>query len=286
MSAERSNERHQSKRPKLRALVFTAAVLAATTSVLAAPQPANAHASTTLAERLKSAPVPSLCGHPAGRLVNGTLPGIAPGQGEVSLGNPARIRTGRVKGFGKVVVAVVDCNQGGVAWPQNFVLWTPKLKVITGRSLMDFTHGGREYVHGLRIRRGKLTINVAGITAEDEPFCCGTGMARITARGKNGRLKASTQHFRERTAARSFVKHVNNRRWVKARKLGTSGAVTFFKARRSQGRMSVATCFSNPNPPEPGIARSCYVTFGDGTAGLLNLSVPKFGRWRVVSGQW
>lgn len=78
-------------------------------------------------EVLLSAPVPSACEHPAGRLVNGELPGIPANRGLVQLdgvGTVEGVVTEPTTMAGEAgVLAVLNCSQGGVSWPQVLVLY-------------------------------------------------------------------------------------------------------------------------------------------------------------------
>ena len=78
-------------------------------------------------EELESAPVPSACGHPAGTLVYGELPLVPDGTGGVWLsrdeeGLPRHLET-TLAGTGPELLVLLDCSQGGVAWPQVVVLY-------------------------------------------------------------------------------------------------------------------------------------------------------------------
>lgn len=69
-------------------------------------------AGVTVAD-LRNAPVPSLCEHPAGRLVDGSLPGLPPGSGEVTLVDTL---LGDLDGDGRNEgVATMQCTYGGNA---------------------------------------------------------------------------------------------------------------------------------------------------------------------------
>src|ERR1044072_985372 len=97
---------------------------------------------------LDNAVVPSLCEHPAGRLVNGALPGIPENMGSVTL-QPETVITGRIRGgAGQERAAVVGCNQGGVGWPENVLLYDDAADpaLLATIELYDVTRGGRESV--------------------------------------------------------------------------------------------------------------------------------------------
>lgn len=75
--------------------------------------------------RLSSAQVPSLCEHPAGRLVNGKLPGIPEIDGFVAIDLTMRPPVDAdFDGDGaNETIAVADCSRGGVGWPTSLLLY-------------------------------------------------------------------------------------------------------------------------------------------------------------------
>lgn len=100
-------------------------------------------------DQLRSAPVPAMCQHPAGRLVNGQLPGLQanggpdPGYEDLDLGGdasgpdvhlPPVLADLTGDGSGDAL-AVVHCSAGGVSWPDELVLWGPGPALLTSRDL-------------------------------------------------------------------------------------------------------------------------------------------------------
>jgi len=83
------------------------------------------------AASLASAPVPSLCGHKPGRLVNGKLPGIPANQGIVHLAGGNLIALGDLTGDAiPDAAAVFTCNAGGVGHPDWIVFYGPGPTVL------------------------------------------------------------------------------------------------------------------------------------------------------------
>ncbi|MDQ2837852.1 MAG: alpha/beta fold hydrolase [Actinomycetota bacterium] len=76
-------------------------------------------------QNLLSTPVPPLCQFHAGTLTNGTLVGHHESQGEPpTLAKPDKVAFGDLDGNGVGGAAgVVQCNAGGVSWPDNIVFW-------------------------------------------------------------------------------------------------------------------------------------------------------------------
>ncbi len=132
---------------------------------------------------LRSAPVPSLCDHPAGRLRDGSLPGIPPGRGEVTLGKSA---FGDLDGDGVDEAAVVlSCSGGNDVVTDVFVYAVgPRLvgRVPVEEGLHSEVHG-----HAVRVTRGRL--EVSGLFQDDDdPRCCPTGVVVRQYRLAGGRL--------------------------------------------------------------------------------------------------
>ena len=119
--------------------------------------------------RLYSAPVPSMCGHPTGTLVDGSLPDLSSEQGFVTLsakanpdGATGTVAVGNVTGgSADEIAAVFDCSVGGVTWPENIVLYSPDLHILGSIDLGKVTPGlYREHydVERLRIYGGDLLL--------------------------------------------------------------------------------------------------------------------------------
>ena len=131
-------------------------------------------------EDLMSAPVPELCRHDAGDLVNGQLPLQDPHNGYVAIahksvtdGSP-QVAFGDLTGDGVDDGAMVTaCSAGGVGWPATVQLYSAGPTRLGGIDLGDVTHGGRETVTGLSISDG--VVHVSWTTqGPGEPACCGT----------------------------------------------------------------------------------------------------------------
>ena len=145
----------------------------------AASQQQSATKPVTL-EDLMSAPVPGLCKHDAGDLVNGQLPRQDPHYGYVAIAHkpatdgPPQVAFGDLTGDGVDDGAMVTaCNAGGVGWPATVQLYSAGPTRLGGIDLGDVTHGGRETVTDLSISDG--VVHVSWITqGPGEALCCGT----------------------------------------------------------------------------------------------------------------
>lgn len=129
---------------------------------------------------LMAAPVPSLCQHNAGNLVNGQLPLQDPSTGFVAIANRSANDQTPLVAFGDVTGDGVDdgalvtaCTAGGVAWPETVQVYTAGPTRLGGVDLGDITKGGREYVTDLSISGGVVHVSWV-TTGPGEPECCGT----------------------------------------------------------------------------------------------------------------
>lgn len=133
----------------------------------------------TLADLMR-APVPGLCKHDPGNLVNGTLPFQDPSTGYVAIAKKSvneqtpMVAFGDLNGDGADDGALVTaCTAGGVAWPATIQVYTAGPTRLGGVDLGDVTKGGREYVSDLSISGGALHVSWV-TTGPGEPECCGT----------------------------------------------------------------------------------------------------------------
>lgn len=138
-------------------------------------------------EALLAAPVPSLCEHPAGTLVDGTLPGIADREGHVSISRPDgtippdRVAYGDLDGDGALEAALVlSCSRGGVPWPEAIVVYGQGPSYLGHVDLGDFERD-RPHVRSVRIVGGQVEAEIVGFVAPGDGACCGRtdAVARI-----------------------------------------------------------------------------------------------------------
>jgi hypothetical protein len=111
----------------------------------------------TLAQ-LESAHVPSLCGHPAGRLVHGVLPGIAAPAGRVALAATPTHHGAATLAYGDLnhdgvrdAAAVVLCRTGSTSRPSSIQLYTARGKRLAGFDLAAYTHRPTDVVSKVTI---------------------------------------------------------------------------------------------------------------------------------------
>lgn len=204
---------------------------------LAVSAPASA------ATALDSAPVPSLCDHPAGKLVNGELPGIPENQGGVSLGAIAK---GTIHASGDMA-AVVSCNRGGVGWPDNVVVYDRTRKIIGTVELRKVTRGGRETVDRIRISGRTVFVDVVNIAQKGDAQCCGSASALLKLRWNAGRKRvvvASQTRYTERRTVTNLLSAVRAGRRSAAAKLATPDVVDeLWQLRAQDVRLKFSGCY-------------------------------------------
>lgn len=173
--------------------------------------PAEAKAETITFDPL-SAPVPSLCGHAAGRLTNGEL-----------LGADAGGTYARKNGLGEIVSAVderpddaeavavlaLSCNKGGVGWPDTVAVYDRASKLLGHVILDSITGGSRELVGSVEISNGSAHASWTA-AGEGDPDCCGTVTASTSFELVDSVLTPGEINLAsEETALKAFLDALN-----------------------------------------------------------------------------
>ena len=132
-------------------------------------------------EELETLPVPSMCGHPAGTLVGGRLPGIAPGAGEVvlaAINNPDRAKSLAV--FGDLTadgvpdtVVVVNCSDAQGQGPDSVLVYDSQATLLGGIGLDRVTNRRDNDVYRVKIANGKARVDWR-TTRDGDSICCPT----------------------------------------------------------------------------------------------------------------
>jgi hypothetical protein len=136
---------------------------------------------------LESLPVPALCGHPAGNLVGGYLPNIAPGQGQVALAStldPSRFKDYTV--FGDITddgvpdtVVVLKCTDASGQGPDAVAAYDSQASLLGYVSLDSITGRPRDEIY--RVSVSKETGRIDWRTTRDtDAACCPTVDASAT----------------------------------------------------------------------------------------------------------
>jgi serine/threonine-protein kinase len=126
------------------------------------------------AQDLLSAPVPASCQHAAGRLVNGTLPGIPASRGAMQLAwlaNPRGISEAAATAFGDLngdgtgdAATVLDCFAGGVSWPEIIAFYAPGQRLLAWTYITAFNLPGIPAQENAFFRR--ISYTGGGVHAE------------------------------------------------------------------------------------------------------------------------
>ena len=167
------------------AMIAAAGCSAASTEDFASAQVSSGAAAeesgagSVTVEDLLSAPVPALCEHEAGTLVDGRLPLQNPMYGGVEIASTPSgsddpfVAFGDITGDGVADGALVTfCTAGGVGWPATVQLYTEGPTLLGGIDLGDVT-GGREIVENISIADG--VVHVEWLTnGPDDGACCPT----------------------------------------------------------------------------------------------------------------
>jgi hypothetical protein len=158
--------------------VFEPAISKADPSTPVPGPPASGGAVTL--QDLLSAPVPGLCQHDPGNLVNGQLPPQDSHPGQVMIAkrntqsdNSYKVAFGNLTGDGNTDAAMVtDCNAGGVPWSETVQLYTAGPARLGGVDIADLTHS-REVVTDLSITDGVAHVTWLA-NGPDDARCCPT----------------------------------------------------------------------------------------------------------------
>lgn len=162
-------------RPVLAALLGSLTLLSAACSATVNVQPQSpttsaATAQTQSAETLTvadlaNAPVPASCEHPAGNLRDFSLPNVPSGDGggslvhEASQGAPTPL-TVDLDGDGRQeILAVYQCNAGGVAWPDQVLVYGPGPTLKGWLALGDISRTEHAEVQAWRLTANKVYVD-------------------------------------------------------------------------------------------------------------------------------
>jgi hypothetical protein len=112
--------------------------------------------------QVKSVEAPPMCGRPAGKLVNGSLPVADPlVNGSTILAVNAQkktmVATGVSSAFPDGVVGIVfSCSAGGVEWPNVVGFYDHKLKPVASQDVAHLDNQEHSDVQALTFSRGKF----------------------------------------------------------------------------------------------------------------------------------
>lgn len=265
---------------------FAAAAVAATL-VLLTTTPSDAATPRLTVTALKSAWVPSLCGQRSGHLVDGEMPGIPAGHGQVHL-RAAKVAFGRFAADGpREAAAGFSCDQGGVPWPDYVLFYRPGPdgpvydgKVDLGR-LRHFENGS---IRSVRIAHRRAIVRWT--TGEpDECAACGNvaGLAILKPRPHSTKVRVvRTSFFSYQQIARKIIRNVNAGHWRTVRTNATAQMVGWLKDLKAQhGRLAVVkgSCHSTGD----GFNWTCDLADAQGyILYAMELRPVAFRDWRAV----
>lgn len=264
------------------------------------PRPSAPQDGAWSSKALLNAPVPSLCEHKAGRLVNGRLTGIPTNQGHVNIatieGGEWRKSVAEWTDAGKQYAAVVfACSQGGVAWPDEIVVYTNGPKVVGKVSTLEVLGDGRQTVQRIFPDGGGAAVQVSGIYQEGDAGCCGTGDGSfmITATGGKVQVEDVSQFNEVDAAQHAFVAAQSGDRAELTKASFDDQAVAsglkvtgLIQRGTSWSDVTCQSITTHPDPPtfSTGYERLCTAkaTGGDTVSVLIGMKHTGFATWKAA----
>lgn len=240
---------------------------------------------------LLSAPVPSLCGHPAGRLVEGLLPGLAAGVVWVFTDSSGAIPPGRVaygalgEDLSSGAAVAVYCDQGGVGWPEAVVLYRPGPTYL-GHVVLSELAPGRQQVEEITLSRGVVTVRFTDTYAAGESGSRGRRDGIVELRVVNGEIVVAEPEFvDERATAEEAVRAAVAGDGAALAALATSDAATELlrlageaRAANTLEKLRVGACMAPLLGAPDGTRATCLL---DGAH--LHLSRVGFATWQLTA---
>lgn len=210
---------------------------------------AQAKARPVRAKDLLSAPIPAACTHPAGRLKNGSLPGLGPSEGFATIDITGRTTVppaiGDVTGDGVAdAVAMLHCSAGGVDWPQILLLYTSGTKLLASVDLSNLTPA--EHAAPVLLRISKRAVIVEWQTHDG--CCSNSRFWGATFRWQPGKLLAKGLH-RATPAGGSAGAAKVAKAWFDARRRGDVRTARGYEAREYNVPAGSAVVPTKSTPP-------------------------------------
>ena len=265
----------------------------------AAPvEPTSAPVERVTQADLLAAAVPSLCGHPAGTLVDGMLPGIPEGDGVVwvFVDESGRIPAGRVA-YGQIgqepgvgAAVAVYCDKGGVGWPEAVVLYGPGPTYL-GHVVLSDLAPGRQSVESLSISRGVVHVRFLDTYAPAEVGCCGRVDGTVELSLVDGELQVrNLELIAERPTAEQALGAAVAGDAAGLAEVATPDAATALlglvqaSSAAGGGPLAMGACTSPLAGAPEGTRATCTVTSADGATLVahLHLSRTGFAAWQVI----
>lgn len=150
---------------------------------------------------LLNAPVPSLCEHPAGTLVAGTLPDIAEHDGRVAIRTetigaipPNLVAYGSLTDQPIAAALAVACSRGGTPWPEAVILYGKDTNYLGHVNLGDLAYG-RQAVNNLTITDGVVRVDFTDTEGEGDAACCGRLDGTVDISLTGGEIQTNNLRF-------------------------------------------------------------------------------------------
>ncbi|WP_460708325.1 WD40 repeat domain-containing protein [Myceligenerans halotolerans] len=255
----------------------------------------------TMDDLMAGAPVPSMCEHPAGTLVLGTLPNALPWAGGVEL---HEVAFGDLTGDGVGdALAIIACNAGGVPWPPIFAAYTrgrdgsaELIGTISATDLAGEGSGSRN-AESVAIINGEGRVEISA-TMEGDADCCGSLPVEATLAVADGNLVIAdvVRHYDIGAMAQLFKYHSDG--YGPTYPAEVTAAVDDFRSRYFHYSPEVGQCANRKElngelasrvetlPVDAGPVRYCTIIASgeDDEEPLLVRLVPgDRGRWQVES---
>jgi hypothetical protein len=208
----------------------------------------------TIAFDPRSAEIPSLCGHPAGRLSQGEAPSSSGGGTSARKNAVGEIMVGvdeRPDDFEAVAVLALTCNKGGVGWPDTVAVYDRTSKLLGHVTLDSLTKGNREQVLSVGISDGiaRASWTTGG---KGDPDCCGTVTASASFQLIDSVFTAGeVSHVSEETALEAFLDALNRGDDATAATYADDEVVRKFSSlRAAEGPIYPVACYGLLNSTE------------------------------------
>lgn len=197
-------------------------------------------------KQLLDAPVPSMCGHPAGKLKDGKL-ASGTDNGGASLDLSRTVVGQLVKGGPDGAVATISCSKGGVAWPDQLVFYDSQKQIVGHYDTADLSrYGGRTTVAELSLKNQVATVFAAGVAQKGDNDLWGTLTVRLNFAYDQTLRKVTlrgTQRYTERGTADGLASAVLRGNRAAAGRFAVNSVVSeLFSLRKSARRISIKRC--------------------------------------------
>ncbi|MGQ0625245.1 MAG: esterase/lipase family protein [Sporichthyaceae bacterium] len=262
---------------------------------------------------LESLAVPSICGHPAGSLVGGRLPGIAAGQGEVVLAStafPDRFKDFTT--FGDLTrdgvadtVVVLKCSGAEGVGADVVAAYDSGARLLGSINLADVTDRALNEVYRVRVAGGRALMQWR-TTRDTDAFGAPSldASATFTYSESEGLQPGFLRSFNETIPVADLIKAVRKGKINKtAAKIASIAVFDAMVATDQSVSLGDVTCygpypadigwparavedFGDMWPPSDGLEhgdRYCLIALGEGERfALLGMLHTGFSTWRAV----